>query len=136
MIVTDCTVGSQKMTADGARDTLAAVRHTSDGVASSAIEQLRTIAGLCNAGEFDATTRHLPLAQRKIHGGATDQALLRFAESLGSVSELGRCWQTKFGLPFNSKNKFMIRVLELTQVNSLYTTISADAAAIFEPGDP
>src|SRR6266566_9759802 len=116
MVVTDCSVGTQQMTADAARDALVAARGE---LAGNAMQQLRTVAGVCNSGEFDAATRHLPLACRKIHGDATDQAILRFAESLGPVTELKRCWQTKYELAFNSKNKFMIRALGLLHRDGL-----------------
>ncbi|KAK3937704.1 putative type IIC NA+/K+/H+-transporting ATPase [Diplogelasinospora grovesii] len=129
MVVTDCAVGCEKMTADAARDTLVADR------GSNAINQLRTVAGLCNAGEFDASTKHLPLAHRKIHGDATDQAILRFAESLGPVAELKRSWNTKFNLAFNSKNKFMIRVLGMSNADGPAVALPTGTAAIFEPRD-
>lgn len=135
MVVKDCCVGLEKMTADAARDTLIADRNTDGSFAGNAIDQLRTIAGLCNSAEFDAATRKLPLAERKIHGDATDSAILRFAESLGPISELKRCWQTKFELAFNSKNKFMIRVLGLTHPDGLEDAVPLDTASVFEPGD-
>lgn len=113
MVVTDCYVGLEKMSADNVRDTLIAERNIDGNFAGNAIDQLRTIGGLCNASVFDAQTRKLPLNERKIHGDATDTAILRFSESLGPISEMKRCWHTKFDLAFNSKNKFMIRVLSM-----------------------
>ncbi|KAJ1299935.1 hypothetical protein OPQ81_005376 [Rhizoctonia solani] len=135
MEVKDCYIGLEKMTADAARDMLVAERNTAGRFAGNAIDQLRTIAGLCNAAEFDAQTRRLPLAERMIHGDATDSAILRFAESLGPVSELKRCWQTKFELAFNSKNKFMIRVMGLTHPDGLQDAVPLDTGSLFEPGD-
>jgi sodium/potassium-transporting ATPase subunit alpha len=135
MVVTDCAVGLQPMAADRARDSLVTDRAKVGNQGSNAIEQLRSIAGLCNAGEFDAATQNLPLATRKIHGDATDQAILRFAESLGTVSELKRCWATKFNLAFNSKNKFMIRVLACVNTEGLGVALPRGTAAVFEPSD-
>ncbi|KAK0727570.1 hypothetical protein B0T26DRAFT_738235 [Lasiosphaeria miniovina] len=135
MLVTDCAIGGRQMSADEARDTLVADRTAEGGMASNALDQLRSVSGLCNAGEFDATTKHLPLAHRKIHGDATDQAILRFSESLGPVSQLKNCWATKFDLAFNSKNKFMIRVLGYTSPDGLSLAVPNATAAIFEPGD-
>lgn len=135
MVVTDCAVGLQSMEADRARDSLVADRAKVGKQGSNAIEQLRSVAGLCNAGEFDAATQHLPLATRKIHGDATDQAILRFAESLGPVSELKRCWTTKYNLAFNSKNKFMIRVLASVNPEGLSVALPRGTAAVFEPSD-
>ncbi|KAJ4247486.1 hypothetical protein NW762_013163 [Fusarium torreyae] len=74
-----------------------------------AIQQARAIAGLCNAAEFDQGTAEKPLAERHIFGDATDQAALRFSESVGSVSELRSQWKMMFELSFNSKNKFMAK---------------------------
>ena len=77
-----------------------------------ALTQLALLAGVCNAGEFDASTLKLPLPDRKINGDATDQAILRFAESMTPVSELRGTWQIPFKLAFNSKNKFMINIIK------------------------
>lgn len=129
MVVTDCYVGLEKMTADNVRDTLIAERNIDGNFAGNAIDQLRTIGGLCNAAVFDAQTRKLPLDERKIHGDATDTAILRFSESLGPLSELKRCWHTKFDLAFNSKNKFMIRVLSMAVSMASFLSINASLSA-------
>jgi sodium/potassium-transporting ATPase subunit alpha len=107
----------------------------SEGNSSNAIAQLRSIAGLCNASEFDAATNDLPLHERRINGDATDQAILRFSESLGPVSELRQVWKKTFELAFNSKNKYMIRTLELVQEKGLELALSSTEAASFRPED-
>ncbi|KAK4442051.1 hypothetical protein QBC34DRAFT_456653 [Podospora aff. communis PSN243] len=139
MTVTDCCVGAQAMSAGEARDTLIAehanAANGTGGLASNAMDQLWSVGGLCNAAEFDATTRHLPLPLRKMHGDATDQAIFRFAEELGPISDLKRCWTTKFNLAFNSKNKFMIRVLGMAHADGLAMALPDGVGAIFEPGD-
>ncbi|KAK0654737.1 hypothetical protein B0T16DRAFT_395603 [Cercophora newfieldiana] len=139
MIVTDCCVGALAMSADEARDTLVAEHAKAESgntaLTSNAMDQLWSVSGLCNAAEFDAATRHLALAIRKIHGDATDQAVLRFAEGLGPVADLKRCWATKFNLAFNSKNKFMIRVLGMAHADGLAMALPDGVSAIFEPGD-
>lgn len=116
MTVTDCMVGNESMTANSA----AGIAHLASNVMAGrdiefqaeAITQLGYLAGLCNAGEFDPTTIHLPLEQRKIIGDATDQAVLRFAESIGSVSLMRQQHKNIFRVAFNSKNKFMIQIIE------------------------
>ncbi|TEA14263.1 Sodium/potassium-transporting ATPase subunit alpha-A [Colletotrichum sidae] len=133
MIVTECALGTARMTAQGARDTLAVNKHSSPN--NNALDQLRAVAGLCNAGQFDAATMRLPLAERVIHGDATDQAILRFSESLGSVAELRRCWSVKYDLAFNSKNKYMIRALGLSHPDGLSLALPSDTASVFQPGD-
>lgn len=121
------------MTAQSARDTLAINKHSAPN--NNALDQLRAIAGLCNAGQLDAATMRLPLHERVIHGDATDQAILRFSESLGQVAELKRCWSTKYELAFNSKNKYMIRALGLSHPDGLSLALPLDTASVFQPGD-
>lgn len=72
---------------------------------SNAWSQMWHVAGLCCAAKFDSETVGKPLSQRRILGDATDQATLRFAESLGSVEELSKSWTQRLEIPFNSKNK-------------------------------
>ena len=95
------------------------------------IDQLRAVAGLCNAGEFDVASEHLPLNERKINGDATDQAILRFSESIGPLSDLRRMWKKNFELAFNSNNKFMIRVLALAEQEGLNVALPAQEAQEF-----
>jgi sodium/potassium-transporting ATPase subunit alpha len=128
MTVTECAVGIQKMTADAAKNSL-------DITGNTAIGQLRTVAGLCNTGQFDKATMDRPLHERVVHGDATDQATLRFSELLGPVSELRRCWHTKYQLAFNSKNKYMIRALGLVNPDGLAMALPVHIAAIYQPGD-
>jgi len=78
---------------------------------------------------------NLPLHERKINGDATDQAILRFSESLGSVSELRSSWRKNFELAFNSKNKFMIRILSLVGEGDLSYAFSSAEAATFTSED-
>jgi sodium/potassium-transporting ATPase subunit alpha len=133
MYVTECSIGTYSMAAESARDKM--IQHSHEDRGSNAVAQLRTVAGLCNAGEFDAATTHLPLHERKILGDATDQAVLRFSESLGPVSELRRMWKKTFELAFNSKNKYMIRTLGLVDKDGLALALPALEAATFRPDD-
>lgn len=121
------------MDSQTARDEM--IRHHQEGKGVNPVDQLRAIAGLCNSGEFDATTEQLPLHDRRIIGDATDQALLRLSESLGPVSELRRMWKKTFELAFNSKNKYMIRILAPVENEGLKMTLSAAEAEAFRPED-
>jgi len=119
MTVTDIYAGGEEYTPEAARDFIAIFRSQNDTAALSKkreniIDQLRIISGLCNSGEFDASTMHLPIHERKINGDATDQAVLRLSESLGSVAELRKDWKKVFEVVFNSKNKFMVRLMTPT----------------------
>ncbi|OCL07754.1 Na/K ATPase-like protein alpha 1 subunit [Glonium stellatum] len=124
MYVTDVFAGGEKYTPEAARDKMSRLRSEADDTTQpsrpdDAIEQVRILAGLCNAGDFDASTAELPLNERKINGDATDQAILRLSESLGSVSELRKSWKKTFEIGFNSKNKFMIRLMARREDSAL-----------------
>ena len=108
---------------------------SSDSLTLNAIAQLRALSGLCNAGQFDASTLHLPLHEQRINGDATDQAILRFSESLGPVTKLHEMWKKTFELAFNSKNKYMIRTYELVEQDGLRLAVSSQEASQFRPED-
>ena len=116
MVVTDIYTAGEEFTPDVAKDLMVQSQSekevsTLSKIPGDIINQLRILCGLCNSGEFDAATMHLPIAERKINGDATDQAVLRLSESLGSVAQLRRDWKKVFEIAFNSKNKFMIRLM-------------------------
>jgi sodium/potassium-transporting ATPase subunit alpha len=122
MVVTDIYAAGEEFTPDAARDLMAVVRSEKDVATlqkkrENIIDQVRIVGGLCNSGEFDAATMHLPLSERKINGDATDQAVLRLSESLGSVAALRRDWKKVFEIGFNSKNKFMVRLMSPADQN-------------------
>jgi sodium/potassium-transporting ATPase subunit alpha len=75
--------------------------------------QLWHVAGLCCSAKFDAETINRPLADRRILGDATDQATLRFAETLGPVNSLLSAWKQVMEVPFNSKNKVFFFAISL-----------------------
>lgn len=127
MYASECSAGTKKLSPESARDEVIRLQGL-----SSAIEQLRAVAGLCNAGEFDAASVHLPLDERKVNGDATDQAVLRFSELLGSVAELRRMWKKRFDLAFNSKNKFMIRVFSLVETEGLQVALPPSDVSRFD----
>lgn len=132
MFATECLVADRKMTPEAARDWM--VTSEANG-SNNAISQLRSCAGLCNAGEFDVATSHLPLPMRKIAGDATDQAVLRLSESFGPVHELQLLWRKTFELAFNSKNKFMIRTLALADPAGLKLALSPTEAEAWNDQD-
>ncbi|KAL1980779.1 hypothetical protein VTN96DRAFT_3549 [Rasamsonia emersonii] len=129
MFVTDCAISTATFTPESARDEMV-VKGKASGT-----HQLRTMAGLCNAAEFDAASTQLPLHERPIYGDATDQAILRFSEGLGPVSDLRRLWKKTYELAFNSKNKFMIRTFSVVDSNGLGLALSAAEAVQFKPED-
>ncbi|KAI8355961.1 hypothetical protein B0O80DRAFT_448399 [Mortierella sp. GBAus27b] len=76
--------------------------------------QLQLATLLCNNAKFDNETMGLPVAERKILGDATDSALLRFAAQVSETSALSACFERKFEIPFNSRNKWMMTVYQGT----------------------
>ncbi|KAJ2738055.1 hypothetical protein GGI20_006335, partial [Coemansia sp. BCRC 34301] len=52
-----------------------------------AVQRLYDTAALCNGSTFDSESLHLPIADRRVNGDATDTAILRFAEHLRPVSQ-------------------------------------------------
>ncbi|KIW85556.1 hypothetical protein Z517_00948 [Fonsecaea pedrosoi CBS 271.37] len=130
MVVTDCLVGFTTMTAEEASHDMTG-GDTSDKSKKAALQQLRVLSAVCNAGEFDPTMIHLPLAQRKIIADATDQAILRLSESLGPVTQSRDMWRKRFDLAFNSKNKFALRVVSPENASAVSATMSATEAGSF-----
>jgi sodium/potassium-transporting ATPase subunit alpha len=113
MNVTDCLIGRKTLSANSTTAVVELDTAIIDPeISRSSVVDLATISGLCNDGEFDATTLHLPLERRRIFGDATDQAILRFAETITPISVTRSSWLTTYKVPFNSKNKFMIHVIE------------------------
>ncbi|EED14272.1 H /K ATPase alpha subunit, putative [Talaromyces stipitatus ATCC 10500] len=129
MFVTDCAVSTSVYNPMTARDDMV-LKGKSTG-----IHQLRALSGLCNAAEFDAAADHLPLNERPIFGDATDQAILRFSEVLGSVTELRRLWKKTWELAFNSKNKFMIRTFAVAESKGLGLALSPAESVQFKSED-
>ncbi|KKK25632.1 hypothetical protein ARAM_003675 [Aspergillus rambellii] len=110
MYVTDCFSGGEEYLAEGAKEYM--VHGSGSGeFPNESIGLVRIVACLCNAAEFDASTLDRPLHLTKIHGDPTDQAVLRLSQSLGHVSEHRDQWKKAFEIAFNSKNKFMIRIM-------------------------
>jgi sodium/potassium-transporting ATPase subunit alpha len=108
--------------------------------------QLWHVAGLCCSAKFDAETINRPLADRRILGDATDQATLRFAETLGPVNSLLSAWKQVMDVPFNSKNKvfffcnlthfkFMLRIFEVKDTETAEKALTGDEMSGLSPGD-
>jgi sodium/potassium-transporting ATPase subunit alpha len=129
MFVTDSAILNSTYTPEYARDEMVV-----KGKASG-IHQLRSMSALCNAADFDAAASHLPLHERPIFGDATDQAILRFSESLGPITDLRRMWKKTFELAFNSRNKFMIRTFTLAEPSGLGLALSSAESMQFKLED-
>ncbi|KAB5583399.1 putative H /K ATPase alpha subunit [Coniochaeta sp. 2T2.1] len=124
MTVTEYYIGSSNMSVDGPVP--------GNEIETSAISQLRAMTALCNAAEFDAADMQTPVEKRKVHGDATDQAILRFAEKFGSVRDTRQGWKRTFELAFNSKNKFMIRTFETVTKEAAQGVLPEGAGKSFD----
>lgn len=133
MVVTECAVGNMAMTSEQARDNLVLWSHNQPD--NNSMEQLRVLGSLCNDGHFDAGSSSRPLHERTIHGDATDQAILRFAESLGTVSEVRSSWIPLYELAFNSKNKFMIKAFTSRHPDGPSTAFPSGEGKDFQSAD-
>lgn len=129
MSVTDYAVHTESLTWD------ATGSNKVSQINQSALHQLRSLSSLCNAAEFDNKSQNLPLSERTIFGDATDQAILRFSEGLGPVSELRQTWKSLYTLAFDSKNKFMIKTFTSARVASPGLSLSPMEASKFRPQD-
>ncbi|ORY48318.1 calcium ATPase [Rhizoclosmatium globosum] len=67
------------------------------------------IAAQCCAADF-VDGEDVPLADRQISGDATDKAVLRWAQELGSVETIRNSFTKLFEIPFNSRNKWMMTI--------------------------
>ena len=73
--------------------------------------QLVTSCGLCNNASFEDHDASIPISQRKTKGDATDTALLKFSAEYENFSDVHTCYDVKAEIPFNSKNKWMVKVI-------------------------
>ncbi|KAG2112551.1 uncharacterized protein F5147DRAFT_683354 [Suillus discolor] len=85
------------------------------------LSALHHTARLCNGAKFDSTTADKPIQERNVKGDPTDTALLRFSEALSipalniDTPALLSSWKKLFEIPFNSKNKWMLSVVQETK---------------------
>ncbi|KAF9068133.1 hypothetical protein BDP27DRAFT_1266640 [Rhodocollybia butyracea] len=105
-----------------------AIKSESDG---ESVKALAAVAGLCNDALFDDSSCEkggdpMPIAMRKVHGDATDSALLRFSEEASSVSYLRDSWEEVGKLAFNSKNKFALKLFRSKSTNPSYPIFDSD----------
>lgn len=135
MSVSHCSIEAEDMPVEEAKTNFVpGISNPGNAVVTTAVGQLRAVAALCNAADFDASETTRPLASRKMFGDATDQAVLRFAERLeaGGVAYLRACWTQVFEVAFNSKNKFMIRCFTIGRREGLGHTLSEKEIKSFE----
>nr|XP_031860422.1 uncharacterized protein CI109_004032 [Kwoniella shandongensis]KAA5527494.1 hypothetical protein CI109_004032 [Kwoniella shandongensis] len=99
------------------------------------IGQIAAVAGICNAAKFDEGSMEQPIGLRTVHGDATDSAILRFAETIRPVSESNAEWDEVYKVNFNSKTKYMLKLLRLTSSSSAARCAPIGPSEEFGPDD-
>ncbi|KAJ1967194.1 hypothetical protein IWQ62_002006 [Dispira parvispora] len=96
---------------------------------SAAFVQLLAASQLCNGATFDPKTKHLPVLDQRVNGDPTDSAMLRFGAHVGSQDETDALdlngVEVTHRIPFNSKNKWMLCVVQPTSIASSSQTVSS-----------
>ncbi|KAG0699620.1 hypothetical protein DFH29DRAFT_936038 [Suillus ampliporus] len=106
------------------------------------LSALHHTARLCNGAKFDSATADRPVSERNVKGDPTDTALLRFSEALSipalkiDTSALLSSWRKLFEIPFNSKNKWMLSVVQETKPTEGDITEKDTRAWILVKGAP
>jgi sodium/potassium-transporting ATPase subunit alpha len=99
--------------------------------------QLVCSAGLCNNAHFtdDLDTMKNITNQRPAMGDATDIALLRFSTVFNKVKDLNDKYEIKDEIPFNSRNKWMVKVVRPVDKNVHKKIFDASDSADQPTGD-
>lgn len=89
--------------------------------------QLVSSAGLCNNAQFEDEDMSIPIKQRKAKGDATDIALLRFSAEYERLKDLNVNYDIEAEIPFNSRNKWMVKVIRARNSEVHAQIFGADA---------
>ena len=141
-VTTSCILSDEKQPSEAHKF----LRASENSEAAKAWKQLWHVAGLCCAAKFDAETIDKPVDVRRILGDATDQATLRFAETLLPTNSLLSSWRQLLEVPFNSKNKvfsstfeaeikFMLRIYEPNDLSIAEQALSNSEMSEFSSAD-
>jgi sodium/potassium-transporting ATPase subunit alpha len=106
--------------------------HLQRAVAKSVgLNQLVACSAICNNAKFecDDDTSIIPLNNRKIIGDATDTALLRFSVQYETIQNLKETYITLAEIPFNSRNKWMLKIVRPTNTLNHEEIFTKDAQA-------
>ncbi|CAG8503184.1 9336_t:CDS:1 [Paraglomus brasilianum] len=89
---------------------------------SPGFSQLISVGRLCNAASFDPSTMSLSISDRLVLGDGTDAAVLRFVTEYAiDETEVGN-FDKIAEIPFNSKNKWMLRIMRPKSASNVYKT--------------
>lgn len=77
-------------------------------------QELYFVGAVCGEAQFDANEMQddpgKAISERKVHGDASEAAILKFCENTSSVSDTRLQNPRVFTIPFNSANKFMLTI--------------------------
>jgi sodium/potassium-transporting ATPase subunit alpha len=93
------------------------------------VKKLTAAAYLCNNAHYDENDQCNNLNIRRAFGDATDIALLRFSETYSQTKNLKDNYTELQEIPFNSKNKWMVKLLKPknSQIHeSIFGRVGAD----------
>ncbi|KAJ3346558.1 hypothetical protein HDU83_002878 [Entophlyctis luteolus] len=76
------------------------------------LNDIHSIAHLCNGASFTSNSADKTVAERTIKGDSTDTAILKFAEAVGAGDSLREKNEKLFEIAFNSKNKWMLTIVK------------------------
>jgi sodium/potassium-transporting ATPase subunit alpha len=99
---------------------------------SPLIARLHAAATMCCGATFMETAIELPVADRKIKGDATDAAILRFVEIIGATKPIRSAHTMIFEIAFNSKNKWMLTLVQDRTSSSIQLFIKGNNTASLE----
>ena len=93
-----------------------------------ALRDIYMIASICNDAGFlhGHGYDNLPISERPINGDATDAAILRYSEQLHTLYPKLGSHAVLFSMAFNSKNKFMAKMIQ----------VKADSPKLYVKGAP
>ena len=106
---------------------------------SRSMLQLVAACGLCNNATFDdPATNDAPenIRQRKANGDATDVALLKFSAEFANLDELNTSYTVVADIPFNSRNKWMTKILDSSEATLFDETIEPNTHLVLLKGAP
>ncbi|KAG2186399.1 hypothetical protein INT43_002837, partial [Umbelopsis isabellina] len=101
----------------------------------SAMRKLQLAAALNCAAGFAAGQEQKDVNERETVGDATDSAILKFAESIGSVKVEQESFEEVFKIPFNSKNKWML-TLRKPVSEAAIKEVGKETALLYVKGAP
>ena len=112
MYVTNASIGLKNI---NSLKTIPALGDINSDLKIKSTLQLLTISILCNEAKFDETDKKTTLDERKMTGGATDCAILKYAASHIEIDKVNEGFIIISQVPFNSKNKWMATIFRKNQ---------------------